>query len=52
MSERNKSAIVGKGLEDGKYKTVPRDSPELDKFKRMQKVGLAQGAIENSMVRC
>ena len=52
MSEETKSAIAGKGLEDGKYKAVPRNSPDLDKYKRMQKAGLPQGAIENSMVRC
>ena len=46
-----KAAIAGKGLEGGEYKTVSRDSPDLEKYKKMQKCGLPQGAVENAMVR-
>ena len=45
------TAIAGKGLENGKYRDLDRDLPELEKFKRMQKAGLPQGAIENALVR-
>lgn len=43
-------AISGKGLEDGKYKDLDRDHPELERFKRMISMGLPQGAVENAMV--
>lgn len=47
-----KASIAGKGLEGGEFKTIGRDSPELDKFKKMSKCGLPQGAVENAMVSC
>jgi len=45
------SAIAGKGLENGQYRDLDRDHPELERFKRMIKAGLPQGAIENSLMR-
>ena len=44
-------SLAGKGLENGQFRDLDREHPELDRFKRMQKAGLPQGAIENAMVR-